>query len=356
MSDVVLKGVSRLYGQQAVVDRLDLQVRQGEFLTLLGPSGCGKTTTLRMVAGFVAPSAGRVLIGGEDVTERPPRLRNVGMVFQDYALFPHMTVFDNIAFGLVERKVDRDRIAPRVRALLELIRLPEVADRLPSQLSGGQQQRVALARAIAFAPQVLLLDEPLGALDLKMREHMQGEVRRIQQELGLTALYVTHDQTEAMTMSDRIAVMSAGRIDQLDAPERLYERPATRFVAEFVGKVNFLAVQSARPAGDRVEVSTAEGPLLAPAQDTPAPSTLAVRPENLRLDADGGATPAADAARNRLQATVEASTFSGSLRHLRVRTARGTSWLVELAAGQPAPQPGDAVVVSWPVRQTVLIP
>ena len=179
MSEVALKGVSRLYGQQAVVDRLDLHVRQGEFLTLLGPSGCGKTTTLRMVAGFVAPSEGRVLIGGEDVTERPPRLRNVGMVFQDYALFPHMTVFDNIAFGLVERKVDRDRIAPRVRSLLELIRLPEVAGRLPSQLSGGQQQRVALARAIAFAPQVLLLDEPLGALDKKLREQMQFELRML---------------------------------------------------------------------------------------------------------------------------------------------------------------------------------
>jgi ABC-type Fe3+/spermidine/putrescine transport system ATPase subunit len=183
-----------------------------------------------MIAGFVQPSSGRVLIGGEDVTDVEPRKRQVGMVFQDYALFPHLTIAENIAFGLVERRVAKARIAPRVAELLDLIRMPDVAARLPSELSGGQQQRVALARAIAHPPRVLLMDEPLGALDLKMREYMQLELRRIQQHLGLTVVYVTHDQTEAMTMSDRIAVMNAGRVEQLDVPEVIYNRPRTRFV------------------------------------------------------------------------------------------------------------------------------
>src|SRR5688572_1179040 len=282
MSNVTLENVTKRYDSVTAVQALSLEVRKGEFLTLLGPSGCGKTTTLRMIAGFVEPSEGKLYIGDQEVTHLPPQKRAVGMVFQDYALFPHLTVAENIGFGLVERGVGRERIATRVRELLELIRLPDTAARYPSELSGGQQQRIGLARAIAFPPQVLLMDEPLGALDLKMRETMQLELRHIQQELGITTVYVTHDQTEAMTMSDRIAVMNSGRIEQLDTPARIYNAPQTRFVANFVGKVNFLAGRFVRHAGGRSIVQTPLGEVVCAPMASASPGaqlTVTVRPE-----------------------------------------------------------------------------
>ncbi|MBM3613631.1 MAG: ATP-binding cassette domain-containing protein, partial [Alphaproteobacteria bacterium] len=229
MARLTFEGVEKRFGDVVAVARLDLDVAEGSFLTLLGPSGCGKTTTLRMIAGFILPDRGRLLIDDEDVTRVPPQRRGIGMVFQDYALFPHLTVAANIGFGLVERGMAGDAIARRVADLLDLVRLPDIAGRYPSELSGGQQQRVALARAVAHTPRLLLMDEPLGALDLKLREAMQLELRRIQQELRITTVYVTHDQHEAMAMSDRIAVMNRGRIEQLDAPAAIYDSPKTKF-------------------------------------------------------------------------------------------------------------------------------
>ena len=226
MSNVSLRGVTVRYSQVTALYPLDLDIAQGEFLTLLGPSGCGKTTTLRLIAGFIAPNAGKILFDGEDVSRVPPNRRQIGMVFQDYALFPHMTIAENIGFGLRERGASRGAIARRVRELLALIHLPDVADRHPSQLSGGQRQRVALARAVAHPPRVLLMDEPLGALDVKLREAMQVEIRTIQRALGITTIFVTHDQAEAMSLSDRIVVMNHGRVVQMGTARDLYERPA----------------------------------------------------------------------------------------------------------------------------------
>jgi spermidine/putrescine transport system ATP-binding protein len=238
--DVRLVGVTKRFGDTVAVDHVDLEVESGEFFSLLGPSGCGKTTTLRMIGGFEQPTEGRIELQGEDVTWLPPYRRNVNTVFQNYALFPHLSVYDNIAFGLRRRRVPEREVRERVTEMLRLVELPGYEKRRPSQLSGGQAQRVALARALVNRPAVLLLDEPLGALDLKLRKQMQVELKRIQQEVGITFIYVTHDQEEAMTMSDRIAVMNRGRYEQLGDPESLYERPATRFVAGFLGVSNLL--------------------------------------------------------------------------------------------------------------------
>jgi len=354
MSSVVLESVSKHYDQVAAVRMLDLEVRAGEFITLLGPSGCGKTTTLRMIAGFVEPSEGRVYIGSEDVTRLPPQKRAIGMVFQDYALFPHLTIGENIGFGLVERRVARDKIAARVKELLELIRLPDVAARFPSELSGGQQQRVALARAIAFPPQVLLMDEPLGALDLKLREAMQLELRLIQRKLKITTVYVTHDQTEAMTMSDRIAVMSGGRIEQLDDPARIYNAPQTKFVANFVGKVNFFSGRLVEHAGDHSTVETPHARIVGPRNADTSPGaavTVAVRPERLRLIPDA----ASGAGMNVVEGRIETQTFSGNLYHDLVRLADGGSVLIEIRPAERVGGPGEHVRVGWSVDDTVII-
>ena len=242
-TDVRLAGIRKTYGEVVAVDHVDLEIPAGEFFTLLGPSGSGKTTTLRLIAGFERPDAGAIELGGVDVTNRAPYERDVNTVFQDYALFPHMTVADNVAYGLRVKRVPRAERRGRVEEILKVVRLPDVADRKPIQLSGGQRQRIALARALVNAPRVLLLDEPLGALDLKLRQEMQIELKRIQREVsdvGITFVYVTHDQEEALTMSDRLAVFNEGRIEQIGSPAEVYERPATEFVAGFVGVSNVI--------------------------------------------------------------------------------------------------------------------
>ncbi|HET8820803.1 MAG TPA: ABC transporter ATP-binding protein [Thermoleophilaceae bacterium] len=257
-AEVELRGLTKRFDDVVAVDSVDLHVDAGEFLSLLGPSGCGKTTTLRLIAGFERPDEGSVLIGNEDVAKLPPYRRDVNTVFQSYALFPHLRVIDNVAYGLKQRGFDKRERHERARTMLELVRLPEVESRKPKQLSGGQQQRVALARALVMEPKVLLLDEPLGALDLKVRRQLQIELKRIQETVGVTFVYVTHDQEEALAMSDRVAVMSGGRIEQIGTPREIYDNPASPFVADFIGETNFIdrggATIAVRP--ERVQLSS----------------------------------------------------------------------------------------------------
>jgi ABC-type Fe3+/spermidine/putrescine transport system ATPase subunit len=316
--DVEIAGVTKRFGEVAAVDALDLEVHPGEFLSLLGPSGCGKTTTLRLIAGFERPDEGEIRIGGNDVAGLPPYKREVNTVFQSYALFPHLTVGDNVAYGLKQRGLGRKERRARALEMLELVRLTGFEGRKPKQLSGGQQQRVALARALVMQPRVLLLDEPLGALDLKVRKQLQIELKRIQEEIGITFVYVTHDQEEALAMSDRVAVMHSGRIEQLGAPREIYDRPATRFVADFIGETNFI-----RQAGEIV----------------------AVRPEHVRL------TPTAPS-EGGLAATVLATMVVGSAVQCVVRTDDGQELLVREQrvrgeAGAESLREGEHVFVSW---------
>jgi spermidine/putrescine ABC transporter ATP-binding subunit len=363
MSRVVLQGVGKRYGPVTALEALDLVVEEGECVTLLGPSGCGKTTTLRLVAGFIEPSAGRILMDGHDVTRIPPQKRAIGMVFQDYALFPHLSVEENIAFGLRERGASRETMRSRVAELLDLVRLPDIARRYPAELSGGQQQRVAVARAVAYPPRVLLMDEPLGALDLKLREAMQVELRRIQQALRITTIYVTHDQTEAMSLSDRIAVMNQGRLEQLASARTIYERPRSRFVAAFVGKINFLPAKVSGRDGAWSLLDVGESPVRAlelssgPPGGLPGPPTLhnevtlAIRPERLALVPEGAPADG----KNVLNATVEAESFAGNLLHVTVRTGNGTPLIVEVRPGDLGVRIGDRVRVAWaPDQATVL--
>ena len=283
--DVEFRNVSKHFGDFVAVDRVDLQVEKGEFLTLLGPSGCGKSTTLRMIAGFLHPTEGEVLIAGEVMGTRPAYRRDSSMVFQDYALFPHMSVFENVGFGLKERRAGRQAIEEKVGLMLEVVGLSAFGDRRPGQLSGGQQQRVALARSLVLEPTVLLLDEPLGALDLKMRQHMQVELKNLQERVGVTFIYVTHDQEEALVMSDRIAVMNHGRIEQIGPSHELYENPRTRFVADFIGETNLMAGKV--EALGRETVSVAAGGLTVvgrrPAEVGAGDAVhVSVRPEKVR--------------------------------------------------------------------------
>jgi spermidine/putrescine transport system ATP-binding protein len=321
-SSIELREVSKFFGQVPAVNGISLDVRQGEFLTLLGPSGCGKTTTLRMIGGFELPSSGEILIEGEAMGDRPPYRRPVNTVFQNYALFPHMSVGQNVSYGLEMAGVPKPERQRRVAEALAMVRLPHVENRKPAELSGGQQQRVALARALVNRPAVLLLDEPLGALDLKLRKAMQLELKQLNREVGATFVYVTHDQEEALTMSDRIAVMNEGRILQLGTPGDIYERPRTRFVADFIGQTNFLDVEVVGSDGTTTEVELpGSGPLRARMPDGLQPQgrmTLAVRPEKIALLADlpGSEIPGWDRLTGRLEEIIYVGTFTHYLLRL----------------------------------------
>ncbi|HEY2597673.1 MAG TPA: ABC transporter ATP-binding protein [Candidatus Dormibacteraeota bacterium] len=322
VKDVELIGVTKSYGSARGVENINLRVVHGEFYSLLGPSGCGKTTTLRLIAGFEQPDQGRVLIGGRDVASLPPYRRDVNTVFQHYALFPHMTVEENVAFGLQEKKVPAHELKRRTDEALEIVQLGALRERKPRQLSGGQQQRVALARALVNRPTVLLLDEPLGALDLKLRKEMQVELKALQQQVGITFVYVTHDQEEALTMSDRIAVMADGGIQQEGSPREIYEHPETRFVAEFIGMSNFFAGEVVAQEKDRVVVQTADALrvwcLSGGASTLGTTVTVAVRPEKIEISTAHPAT-----AVNVWSGRVVAGTFLGEQTEYRVRIDDG---------------------------------
>jgi ABC-type Fe3+/spermidine/putrescine transport system ATPase subunit len=332
---VELRGCSRDYGVVRAVDRLDLAVVEGEFLALLGPSGCGKTTTLNLIAGFVPPTAGRILIDGEDVTGRPPHLRGLGVVFQSYALFPHLSVRENVAFALRERRMPAAEIERRVGEALELVRLDRAGRQRPGELSGGMQQRVALARALVYRPRVLLLDEPLAALDRKLREGMRDELRAIQRSVGITTIFVTHDQAEALGLSDRIAVMSGGRIEQLGTPREIYERPATRFVADFIGASTVLRGRAL--AGDRVSVAGATLHVKSGGLGDGAEVELAIRPERIRLVSGPGD--------NVLEARVQALVYQGA--QTEVTAVLGDGQRVLVFVTEPAPMTLSPGVPVW---------
>ena len=288
--DVIVRiaDVDKSFDGERVVKKLNLDVERGEFLTMLGPSGCGKTTTLRMIAGFEVPTSGQIFLEGEDVDDKKPNERNVNTVFQNYALFPHMNVFDNIAFGLVEKKVKKDEIRRRVEEMIRLVQLDGMEKRMPSQMSGGQKQRVAIARALVNRPKVLLLDEPLGALDLKLRKQMQGELKALQRRLGITFIYVTHDQEEALTMSDRIAVMNRGRLEQVGTPEEVYNHPETKFVADFIGESNIIEGYVEHMTESSIEVTMESGKAVIPETGYRMEEMvyLCIRPENLKISTE----------------------------------------------------------------------
>ncbi len=341
-----LRSVTKGFGDGPVLKSIDLEVAEGEFVSLLGPSGCGKTTTLNIVAGFLRPDAGEVVIGGRVVNDVPVHDRGLGMVFQGHALFPHMTCFDNVAFGLRMRKLADREIRTRVMEALELVRLEKLEHRFPRELSGGQQQRIGLARALAVRPRILLLDEPLSNLDAKLRRAMQAELRAIHTKVRTTMVYVTHDQEEAITLSDRIAVMNSGLIEQLDAPEGIYLRPRTRFVADFIGSSSFVQGRVAGGAHDGIEVEVAGAGRVAVATDArPAAGTtvhLGVRSDRIRIDAS--AMPASGA----LRGTVVDRVFAGAAHRVLVELDGGAQHRVEAhLAEAPAPEvaPGRAVAV-----------
>ena len=344
MSYLTLTDVQKRFGEFSAVQDFTLSAEKGEFVSFLGPSGCGKTTTLRMIAGFEQPTSGTITIDGRDITRVPPNRRNVGMVFQSYALFPNMNVADNIGFGLKVRKRPADQIRKRVEELLEIVNLSDKGNRFPYQLSGGQQQRVALARALAFEPQVLLLDEPLSALDAKIRVALRGQIRDIQRQLGITTVYVTHDQEEALSMSDRVVVMSEGRMEQVGTPFEIYNFPSTAFVASFVGTLNVLAGVVTDAANGQLTLSgqpvrigrSFEGNL-------GREVTVALRPEMVSLGTEGGA--------NRLTGKVTDVSFLGSIVRLRVRLGDAGPVVVLDEFNEPTlklPELEETVTITFP--------
>jgi len=355
MSRVQLTNVVKKFGNVTALQSLNLEVKEGEFLTLLGPSGCGKTTTLRLIAGFQSPTEGQILLGDEDVTAVAPQHREIGMVFQDYALFPHMTIGENIGFGLKERGYSAESIRQRVGELLDLIRLPEVFERYPSEVSGGQQQRIAVARAVAYPPRVLLMDEPLGALDLKLREVMQTELRRIQQELSITTVYVTHDQTEAMNMSDTIVVMNEGVIEQMGGAEEIYNHPASSFVANFVGQVNTLKGKFSRIDEHGCWVDSPLGSFccrvvegLSPGQDV----LMAMRPEFVQIS---DALMDNSGKHNVLAGEVTGLSFAGNLVKIVVKASDGSEITVEDRPKNQSVAVGDTVQLHWQTDNVILL-
>ncbi len=363
-ADVRIERVTKRFGDFTAVEDLSLEIPEGEFFSLLGPSGCGKTTTLRMIGGFEEVTSGAIFLGDEDVTNLPPFKRATNTVFQNYALFPHLSVFENIAFGLRRRKTPTKEIRHQVAFMLKLVELPGYEDRKPSQLSGGQQQRIALARALVNNPRVLLLDEPLGALDLKLRKQMQVELKRIQSEIGITFIFVTHDQEEAMTMSDRIAVMRAGKIEQLGPPEELYERPRTEFVAGFLGVSNLLDAEVAGRDDRFADLRLADGTMLrAPAAELNGETKvrLGVRPEKLRVLAiadDAAASTAADT--NAIEGKVLDASYMGVSTQYLVETADGHRLIVyaqnlETSGAGEALADGQRVRLTWKPQHTFVI-
>jgi spermidine/putrescine ABC transporter ATP-binding subunit len=353
---VSLRALEKDYGGVGAVRGVSLEIPGGEFLTLLGPSGSGKSTTLMMIAGFETPSDGDISIDRRSVIGVSPHKRNIGMVFQNYALFPHLTVAGNIGFPLKQRGIGRAERDRMVAAALDLVRLPGYADRYPRQLSGGQQQRVALARAVVFSPRLLLMDEPLGALDKQLRESLQLEMRRLHADLGITFIYVTHDQEEALTMSDRIAVMNEGRIAQLGRPEELYDRPSSRFVASFLGESNFLPGIVHGFQDDEIVVASCGGTMVrAVAAGRPAAGaavTLAMRPERMRF-ADAGCGPAL----NRMQTTVTEAIFAGERCRYLLAAPDGTAMVLKEPSGSAVRRRavGEIAEVAWPAADTVVV-
>jgi spermidine/putrescine transport system ATP-binding protein len=349
--------VTKRFDDYVAVADADFSIGSGEFFSMLGPSGCGKTTTLRMIAGFETPTEGAIRLEGADVSRVSPHKRNVNTVFQHYALFPHMTVWDNVAYGPRSKKIDKAEVKRRVDELLEIVRLTDFAKRRPAQLSGGQQQRVALARALVNYPSALLLDEPLGALDLKLRHVMQFELKRIQREVGITFVYVTHDQEEALTMSDRIAVMNAGNVEQIGAPTEIYDRPSTVFVAGFIGQANMWHGQQKGMDGNFAQLSVLGTILRARPGDTTietgGQATLMVRPERVRVSMEA---PSGDVAG--VPATVTDLTFQGPVLRLQLAAADGSPILSHVGPEQDLPmlRPGDQVHVSWAPDASLVLP
>jgi spermidine/putrescine transport system ATP-binding protein len=351
-SVIKLEHVTKRFDQYVAVHEAHFEIAKGEFFSMLGPSGCGKTTTLRMIAGFEQPTSGRILLEGQDVSTVPPYRRNVNTVFQHYALFPHMTVRDNVAFGPRSRKLAENEVTRRVEELLKVTRLTQFSARKPSQLSGGQQQRVALARALVNYPSALLLDEPLGALDLKLRQAMQFELKRIQRDVNITFIYVTHDQEEALTMSDRIAVMNEGKVEQIGTPEEIYHAPATVFVANFIGVANLLPATVIGVNGQlvvsvegetRMEVTRAEW-----ASRPGTQGMIMIRPERLQFSEAGRGLPV----------TLAAAAFSGPVIRLALRTGSGQEMIAHVPSDGPRPplEPGRQYVVSWDADGARLLP
>jgi spermidine/putrescine transport system ATP-binding protein len=358
--DVRLERVTKTFGDAVAVDDLSVDIAEGEFFSMLGPSGCGKTTTLRMIGGFEEPSRGTVFLGGRDVTDLPSYKRDVNTVFQSYALFPHLNVFENVAFGLRRKKVAKGEVTSRVNDALRLVEMTGFETRKPGQMSGGQQQRVALARALVNHPKVLLLDEPLGALDLKLRKQMQLELKRIQQEVGITFIYVTHDQEEAMTMSNRLAVMRAGRAEQVGPPEEVYENPQTQFVAAFLGASNLLEGNLKQQANGTSTVLLAGGDFVhLPSERAPfgvgESILVGVRPEKITIRRDGGEPT--ESGWNSVTGLLRMATYIGVSHQYKVEGPGGhelTVWVQNLGA-EPAPAPGERVRLSWRWEHTFAV-
>jgi len=353
---VYLQSLTKKFGNIVAVDEISLHVDESEFLTLLGPSGSGKTTTLMMIAGFELPTAGKIFIRGKDIMMVPPHERNIGMVFQNYALFPHMTVSNNVAFPLKMRKLSKKEITQRVGRVLEIVKLLGFENRLPRQLSGGQQQRVALARAVVYDPPLLLMDEPLGALDKKLREHMQIEIRNLQRELRITSLYVTHDQQEALTMSDRIAVFDQGKIQQVGTPDELYEKPSNPFVADFIGESNFIAGHIVGLEDDSAVMTSEDREI-----EIPCPRTsglvmeqkvqLVIRPEKIRF-VEPSFNPLV-----RVDGVVEELIYSGEVRRYTIRISHEQTIDLkqQIMHGVKAFRKGDRVSVGWSLEDSKIL-
>jgi spermidine/putrescine transport system ATP-binding protein len=348
IADVRLEGVTKRFDDVTAVDDLSLEIEQGSFFALLGPSGCGKTTTLRMIGGFEEPTSGTIFLGDRDVVGRPPYRRDVNTVFQSYALFPHLSIFENVAFGLRRKGADRKNLRGRVMEMLHLVELEGMERRKPRQLSGGQQQRVALARALVCSPRVLLLDEPLGALDLKLRKQMQLFLKRIQHDIGITFIHVTHDQEEAMTMADGIAVMNKGRIEQLGSPDELYERPETPFVAGFLGVSNLLPGTMVGPDAVRLDDGTQVQVAPEALHGRTGRVAVGIRPEKIRVD--GGEA-------NTLEGTVQESAYVGVATQYVVETASGrlTVYVQNVRPGAVGAAPGDRLTLSWSPDATFVV-